>query len=392
MGTFTGVDYYGLDELLSPEERLTRDSVRVFVEREVVPVIEGYHAREEFPRALIPRLAEIGVFGANLGGYGCAGMNNVAYGLIMQELERGDSGLRSMASVQGALSMYAIFRFGSEEQKRRWLPEMAAGRAIGCFGLTEPDHGSDPGGMTTRAREDGGHYVLSGVKRWITNGSIADVAVVWAKTREGGGETIRGFLVERGLPGFSTHDITGKFSLRASITSELVLEEVRVPRSSLLPEAEGLGAPFSCLNQARYGIAWGALGAAMTCYDTALSYARTRTQFDRPIAGYQLVQQKLVHMVTEITKGQLLAWRLGRLKDAGRLTPQQISLAKRNNVAQALDIARLARDILGANGIVNEYPVIRHLLNLETVNTYEGTHDMHTLIVGRDITGLDAVR
>jgi glutaryl-CoA dehydrogenase len=269
---------------------------------------------------------------------------------------------------------------------------MAAGRAIGCFGLTEPDHGSDPGGMTTRAREDGGHYVLSGVKRWITNGSIADVAVVWAKTREGGGETIRGFLVERGLPGFSTHDITGKFSLRASITSELVLEEVRVPRSSLLPEAEGLGAPFSCLNQARYGIAWGALGAAMTCYDTALSYARTRTQFDRPIAGYQLVQQKLVHMVTEITKGQLLAWRLGRLKDAGRLTPQQISLAKRNNVAQALDIARLARDILGANGIVNEYPVIRHLLNLETVNTYEGTHDMHTLIVGRDITGLDAVR
>ena len=387
-----GPDYYDLEELLSAEERLTRDSVRGFVEREVLPIIEDYHTREQFPLALLPRLGELGVFGANLKGYGCTGLGSVAYGLIMQELERGDSGLRSMASVQGALSMYAIHRFGSEEQKRRWLPEMAAGRAIGCFGLTEPDHGSDPGGMRTRARPDGDHYVLSGVKRWITNGSIADVAIVWAKVLEGGEEAIRGFLIERGTPGFSTRDIKGKFSLRASITSELVLEEVRIPRAGLLPESRSLGAAFSCLNQARYGIVWGALGAAMTCYGTALGYAQARTQFDRPIAGFQLVQQKLVHMVTEITKGQLLAWRLGRLKDAGRLRPEQVSLAKRNNVGHALEIARLARDILGANGIVNEYPVMRHLMNLETVNTYEGTYDMHTLIVGRDITGIDAIR
>jgi glutaryl-CoA dehydrogenase len=393
MAAFTGVDYLDLDELLSPEERLTRDSVRSFVERDVLPIIEAHHSREEFPRELIAKLAALGVFGANIEGYGCAGMNSVAYGLIMQELERGDSGLRSMASVQGALSMHAIYRFGSEEQKRRWLPEMAAGRAIGCFGLTEPDHGSDPGSMTTRARRAGDHYVLSGVKRWITNGSIADVAIVWAKTDGGGGrEVVRGFLVEAGTAGFSARDIKGKFSLRASITSELVLEEVRVPRTSLLPAAEGLGGPFSCLNQARYSIVWGALGAAMACYTTALDYAKLRTQFDRPIAGYQLVQQKLVHMLSEITKGQLLAWRLGRLKDAGRLRPEQVSLAKRNNVGHALEIARLARDILGANGIVNEYPVIRHMMNLETVNTYEGTYDMHTLIVGRDITGLDAIR
>jgi glutaryl-CoA dehydrogenase len=392
MSASSGVDYYALDELLSSEERMTRDSVRAFVEREVLPEIEGYHAREEFPRHVIPRLAELGVFGANLAGYGCAGMNNVAYGLIMQELEACDSGLRSMASVQGALAMHAIHRFGSEDQKRRWLPEMAAGRAIGCFGLTEPDHGSDPGGMTTRARPDGDDFVLSGVKRWITNGSVADVPIVWAKVEEAGADVIRGFLVERGTPGFSAPDIKGKFSLRASVTSELVLEDVRVPRTHLLPEARGLGGPFSCLNQARYGIVWGALGAAMTCYSTALSYAQARTQFDRPIAGYQLVQQKLVDMLTEITKGQLLAWRLGRLKDAGQLRAEHVSLAKRNNVGRALDIARLARDILGANGIVNEYPVIRHMMNLETVNTYEGTYDMHTLIVGRDITGFDAIR
>jgi glutaryl-CoA dehydrogenase len=284
--------------------------------------------------------------------------------------------------------MFAIWRWGSEEQKQRWLPEMAAGRAIGCFGLTEPDYGSDPGGMVTRARRDGGDYVLSGTKRWITNGSISDVAIVWAKD----GDTIRGFLIERGTPGFTTRDIKGKFSLRASITSELILEDVRVPAASLLPEAAGLGGPFSCLNQARYGIVWGALGAARTCYLTALGYAQTRRQFDRPLAGFQLVQQKLVHMVTEITKGQLLAWRLGKLKDAGTMRPEQVSLAKRNNVGAALDIARLARDILGANGIVNEYPVIRHMLNLETVNTYEGTYDMHTLIVGRDVTGFDAIR
>ena len=384
------LDYYELDALLTAEERMTRDSVRAFVERECLPVIEQCHSREEFPRHLIPRMAELGIFGANMRGYGCAGLNNVAYGLIMQELERADSGLRSMASVQGGLSMYAIYAYGSEEQKQRWLPTMARGEAIGCFGLTEPDHGSDPGGMETRAREASGDYVLSGVKRWITNGSIADVSIVWAKTPPTG--EIRGFLVERGTPGFSAHDIKGKFSLRASITSELVLEDVRVPRTALLPNVVGLKGPFGCLNQARYGIVWGALGAAMTCYETALSYAQQRVQFDRPIAGFQLVQQKLVDMVTEITKGQLLAHRLGQLKDAGRVRAQQISLAKRNNVSQALHVARLARDILGANGIVNEYPVIRHMLNLETVNTYEGTYDMHTLIIGRDITGLDAIR
>jgi glutaryl-CoA dehydrogenase len=382
------VDYYGVDELLSEEERITRATVRSFVEREALPLIEPCHAREEFPRELVPRMAELGLFGANLKGYGCAGLSNVAYGLMMQELEAGDSGLRSMASVQGSLAMFAIWRWGSEEQKQRWLPAMAAGRAIGCFGLTEPDHGSDPGGMETRARRDGSGWVLSGTKRWITNGSIADVAVVWAKE----GETICGFLVERDAPGFSARDIKGKFSLRVSITSELVLEDVRVPAAALLPEARGLGGPFSCLNQARYGIVWGALGAARTCYLTALRYAQARRQFDRPIAGYQLVQQKLVHMMTELTKGQLLAWRLGRLKDAGTMRPEQVSLAKRNNVGVALDVARLARDVLGANGIVNEYPVIRHMLNLETVNTYEGTYDMHTLIVGRDLTGYDAIR
>jgi glutaryl-CoA dehydrogenase len=368
---------------------MIRRTVRDFVEREAQPIIEGHHAREEFPRQLIPRMAELGFFGANLKGYGCAGLSNIAYGLICQEVERCDSGLRSMVSVQGSLAMYAIYAFGSEEQKQRWLPLMAAGKAIGCFGLTEPDHGSDPGGMTTRARSDGNHYILSGVKRWITNGSVSDVAVVWAKTSDG---AIRGFLVEQGMPGYSAHDIKGKFSLRASITSELVLEEVRVPRENLLPNVTGLKGPFSCLTQARYGIVWGAMGAAMACYHTALDYAKTRTQFDRPLAGFQLVQQKLVHMVTEITKGQLLAWRLGQLKDAGKLRPQQVSLAKRNNVGHALEISRLARDILGANGIVNEYPVIRHMMNLETVNTYEGTYDMHTLIIGRDITGEDAIR
>jgi glutaryl-CoA dehydrogenase len=381
-------DYYGVAELLTEEERMMAASIRTFVEREALPLIEGCHAREEFPRQLIPRMAELGMFGAHLKGYGCAGLSAVAYGLICQELEAGDSGLRSMASVQGSLAMYGIHRWGSEEQKRRWLPEMAAGRAIGCFGLTEPDHGSDPGGMITRARRDGSHWILSGTKRWITNGSISDVAIVWAKD----GDTIRGFLVERGTPGYSTSDIKGKFSLRASITSELVLEDVRVPDTNRFPEVEGLSGPFSCLNQARYGIVWGALGAARTCYLTALRYAQERTQFDRPLAGFQLVQQKLVHMCSEITKGQLLAWRLGRLKDAGTVRPQQVSLAKRNNVGHALEIARLARDVLGANGIVNEYPVIRHMMNLETVNTYEGTYDMHTLIVGRDITGVDAVR
>jgi glutaryl-CoA dehydrogenase len=383
-------DYYEIESLLTDEERITRDTVRAFVEHECLPLLEGCFSREEFPRQLIPRMGELGVFGANLHGYGCAGMNNIAYGLVMQELERGDSGLRSMASVQGGLAMYGIYAYGSEEQKRRWLPAMARGEAIGCFGLTEPDHGSDPGGMETRARPVGDAWEVSGVKRWITNGSIADVAIVWAKTTND--DQIRGFLVERGTPGFSASDLKGKFSLRASITSELVLEEVRLPASALLPGVVGLKGPFGCLNQARYGIVWGATGAAMACYETALDYALHRVQFDRPIAGFQLVQQKLVDMVTEITKAQLLAHRLGKLKDEGRIRAQQVSLAKRNNVGQALHIARLARDILGANGIVNEYPVIRHMLNLETVNTYEGTYDMHTLIVGRDLTGLDAVR
>lgn len=388
MTPFSAVDYYAVDDLLTDEERMIRTTVRDFVEREAVPIIEGCHAREEFPRRLIPRMAELGFYGANLTGYGCAGLNNIAYGLICQELERCDSGLRSMVSVQGSLCMYPIHAFGSEAQKQRWLAPMAAGTAIGCFGLTEPDHGSDPGGMETRARADGDHYIISGTKRWITNGSIADVAIVWAKTSDG----IRGFLIEKGRPGFSAHDIKGKFSLRASITSELVLEEVRVPRENMLPGVGGLKGPFSCLTQARFGIVWGAIGAAMACYHTALDYAKNRKQFDKPLAGFQLVQQKLVHMLTEITKGQLLAWRLGQLKDHGKLRPAQVSLAKRNNVGNALEIARLARDILGANGIVNDYPIIRHLLNLETVNTYEGTYDMHTLIIGRDITGEDAIR
>ena len=388
MTPFGGVDYYNLDDLLTDEERMIRKTVRDFVEREALPIIEDHHSREAFPRHLIPRMAELGLFGANLKGYGCAGFNNIAYGLICQEMERGDSGLRSMVSVQGSLCMHPIHAFGSEAQKERWLPGMAAGKLIGCFGLTEPDHGSDPGGMETRARPDGNQFIITGVKRWITNGSIADVAIVWAKTNEG----IRGFLVEKGMPGFSSHDIKGKFSLRASITSELILDDVRVPRENMLPRVTGLKGPFSCLSQARYGIVWGAMGAAMSCYHTALHYAKDRRQFDRPLAGYQLVQQKLVHMVTEITKGQLLAHRLGQLKDQGKVRPEHISLAKRNNVGHALEIARLARDILGANGIVNEYPVIRHMLNLETVNTYEGTYDMHTLIIGRDITGEDAIR
>lgn len=388
MTTRLGVDYYGLEELLGEEEKLVRSSVAAFVERECAPIIEEYHTRGDFPRHLIGRMGELGLFGANLSGYGCPGLDNISYGLIMQELEGCDSALRSMASVQGSLVMYAIHRFGSEEQKERWLPLLARGKAVGCFGLTEPDFGSNPAGMRTSAVEAQGGWVLNGTKRWITNGSIADVSVVWAKDRSG---EILGFLLERGLSGFSSSDIKGKFSLRASITSELVLEEVRVPQAARLPLASGLKAPLSCLSQARYGIAWGALGAAITCYQTALSYAKERVQFQRPIAGYQLVQEKLVYMLTEITKGQLLAWRLGKLKDAGLARPQQISLAKRNNVAHALEIARLARDILGANGIVNEYPVIRHMMNLETVKTYEGTHDMHTLIVGRDITGLDAI-
>jgi glutaryl-CoA dehydrogenase len=328
----------------------------------------------------------LGIFGANLKGYGCAGMNNIAYGLIMQELEAADSGLRSFASVQGALAMYAIYSSGSEDQKNRYLPEMAKGKLIGCFGLTEPDHGSDPGGMETRARKDGRGWVLNGTKRWITNGSIADVAIVWARVDEG----ITGFIVEKGTPGFTTRDIHGKFSMRASITSELILEDVRLDESCHLPNARGLRAPLSCLTQARYGIAWGAIGAARTCYQCALDYVKSRKQFSRVLAGYQMVQRKLVDMLTEITKAQLVCLRLGQMKDAGTMRPEHVSFAKRNNVAAALEIARMARDMLGANGIVNEYPVIRHMLNLETVNTYEGAYDVQTLILGRDITGENA--
>ena len=380
------LDFFNLDELLSPEEKMIRDSVRSFVQREVMPDIERHFANETFAHELIPAMAELGIFGANLHGYGCAGLNNIAYGLIMQELEAADSGLRSFASVQGALAMYAIYSSGSEEQKQRYLPEMAKGKLIGCFGLTEPDHGSDPGGMETRARKDGRGWVLNGTKRWITNGSLANLAVVWAKVEEG----ITGFIVEKGTPGFSTSDIHGKFSMRASITSELVFEDVRLDESNHLPNARGLRSPLSCLTQARYGIAWGAIGAARSCYHCALDYTKSRKQFSRPLAGYQMVQRKLVDMLTEITKAQLICLRLGQMKDAGTMRPEHVSFAKRNNVSAALEIARMARDMLGANGIVNEYPVIRHMLNLETVNTYEGTFDVQTLILGRDITGESA--
>jgi glutaryl-CoA dehydrogenase len=387
MEKFRGVDYYGIDGLLSEDERMIRDAVRDWVESEFLPLVIDAHREGTFPTHLMPKLGEMGVFGATLKGYGCAGLNNVAYGLIMQELERGDSGLRSAASVQSGLVMYPIYAYGSEAQKEKWLPELATGAKVGCFGLTEPDYGSDPGGMKTRAVKKGNEYVLNGTKLWITNGSIADVAVVWAKEDDG---EIYGFLVEKGTPGFSTLDIHGKFSMRASITSELALQDVRIPLENKLPNVKGLRGPLGCLSQARYGIAWGAVGAAMACYDWALQYAQQRIQFGKPIASFQLVQQKLVSMVTEITKAQLLALQLGRLKDEGKVRPQQISMAKMNNVQIALDAARMGRDILGAAGIVDEHPIIRHMMNLETVNTYEGTHDIHTLIIGRDITGLDA--
>jgi len=387
MSAFPVVDYYEVEGLLSEEERMTRDVARVFTDEQILPVITQHFREGSFPRGLIRKMGELGFLGANLQGYGCAGINNVAYGLIMQELERGDSGVRSFASVQGSLVMYPIHAFGSEAQNERWLPRLAAGEAIGCFGLTEPDFGSDPGGMATKAVRKGAEFVLNGTKLWITNGSIADIAVVWAKL-DG---VVRGFLVERGAAGFSARDIHGKHSMRASVTSELSFQDCRIPADNLLPKTDGLRSPLSCLNQARYGIAWGAVGAAMACYQAALDYSRQRVQFGKPIASFQLVQQKLVHMLTEITKAQLLCLQLGRLKDAGRLRHTHVSLAKRNNVAAALEIARLARDIHGANGIVDEYPVIRHMLNLESVFTYEGTHDVHTLILGRDITGISAL-
>jgi len=388
MEKFRGVDYYGIDALLSEDERMVRDAIRDWVEAEYLPIVTEHHRQGTFPVTLLPKLGELGVFGATLKGYGCAGLNNVAYGLIMQELERGDSGLRSAASVQSALVMYPIHAYGSDAQKERWLPALAAGTAVGCFGLTEPDHGSDPGGMKTRAARRGDAWILNGTKLWITNGSIADLALVWAK--DAADHEIYGYLVERGTPGFSTLDIPGKFSMRASITSELSFQDCPIPVENRLPGVTGLKGPLSCLSQARYGIAWGAVGAAMACYDWALQYAQQRVQFGRPIASFQLVQQKLVWIVTEITKAQLLCLQLGRLKDEGKARAQQISMAKMNNVQIALDTARMARDILGAAGIVDEHPVIRHLMNLETVNTYEGTHDIHTLIIGRDITGCDA--
>lgn len=384
-------DYMNFQDLLDDEEKLVRETARSFVNEHVLQIIDKHAQEENFPRHLVPLMGEMGFFGPTLPEeYGCAGLSNVAYGLLMYELERGDSGLRSMASVQGSLVMYPIFAYGSEAQKKRWLPEMAKGASIGCFGLTEPDSGSNPGAMRTKAvKEPGGKWRLNGAKMWITNGTIADVAIVWAKTDD----IIRGFLVEKGTPGFSTPRMKGKWSLRASITSELILEDVIVDEEqSLLPNSFGLKGPLGCLTQARYGICWGALGAADNCYQTALEYSLNRIQFDKPIASFQLQQKKLAEMVTELTKGQLLALHLGRLKDTGRFTPAQVSMAKMNNVKIALDICRTARTMLGANGIMGEYPIMRHANNLESVYTYEGTHDMHTLIVGQEVTGIPAYR
>jgi glutaryl-CoA dehydrogenase len=383
---YAALDYYGIDELFTHEERLVRDTVRDLVTARVMPSIGKHWAQGSFPRELVQEFGKLGLLGASLTGYGCAGTTPTAYGLICQELERGDSGIRSFCSVQSSLVMYPIWAFGSEAQKQRWLPDMAAGRAIGCFGLTEPDFGSNPSGMLTTATKTSGGYRITGTKRWITNGSIADVALVWAKL-DG---RIHGFLVPTRSKGFAANDIHGKWSLRASVTSELVLEDCEVDEDALLPGVSGLRGPLSCLTQARFGICYGAVGAAMACYDEALRYAQDRVQFSKPIAGYQLVQRKLVEMVSEITKAQLLCWRLGRLKEADRLTAGQISLAKRNNVSTARDIARDARDILGANGVTDEYQCGRHMLNLESVYTYEGTHDIHTLVVGQDVTGLAA--
>jgi len=385
---FRGVDFLRLDELLTDEEIAARDTVRDFVSREFLPLVQEYVRQDGvFPMQLVPRLGELGLFGANLEGYGCAGMGAVAYGLLMQELERGDSGLRSCCSVQGSLVMYPIRTYGSEEQRQHWLPKMAAGHVIGCFGLTEPDFGSHVSGMRTKAERKGDAWILNGTKRWITNGSVAQVAVIWAQTEEG----VRGFLVETDRPGFEARDIKGKMSLRASVTSELFLHEVEVPETNRLPEAKGLKGPLSCLTQARYGIAWGAIGAAMACYEEAVDYTVERVVDGGPLAGKQLTQEKLVFMLTEITKAQLLALRVGRVKEAGKLDHAMISLIKRNNVDMALQIARLARDLLGANGIVDDYCPMRHMMNLETVRTYEGTHDIHTLILGERITGMRAL-
>jgi glutaryl-CoA dehydrogenase len=388
MKPYNPPDFFDIASHLTEDEIMVRDTVRQFVSREVMPIIEKHHNAGTFPTELIPQLAEMGTLGATIQGYGCAGLNYTSYGLIMQELERGDSGVRSFVSVQGALCMYPIYAYGTEEHKKKYLPGMAQGKLIGCFGLTEPDFGSNPGGMVTRARKDGNHYVLNGTKRWITNGGVSQLAIVWAKNDEG---KIKGFIVDRDTKGFTTRDIHNKFSLRASVTSELIFEDCRVPASNML-DVEGLRGPFGCLNNARYGISWGALGAAMACYDEALNYSKTRIQFDKPIASFQLVQAKLAYMFTEITKGQLLALHLGRLKDKGKALAQHVSMAKMNNVSEALKIARMTRDILGASGITSEYQCGRHMNNLESVNTYEGTEDIHRLVLGEYVTGIPAYR
>jgi glutaryl-CoA dehydrogenase len=388
-------DFFNIDSQLSDEEKAVRDSVRRFVDEKVLPIIGNAYVEGRFPKELIPEMAELGVLGANLPEeYGCAGLNNVAYGLIMQELERGDSGIRSFASVQGALAMYPIYAFGSEEQKKKWLPQMAAGEVIGCFGLTEPDYGSNPSGMITMAREQkDGSWVLNGAKMWITNGSQANISVVWAKTNgDASDKSIRGFIVPTDSKGFRAKDQKGKLSLRASDTSELVFDEVHLPKDAILPKSGGLKSPLMCLTQARYGISWGAIGAAIACYEEALSYSQTRVMFDRPIGGFQIQQVRLADMLTEITKAQLVSLHLGRLKDAGTFTPQQVSLAKRNNVDMATDIAREARRLLGAVGILAEYSAMRHMANLESVYTYEGTHDVHSLILGQSVTGMNAFK
>ena len=387
---FKGVDFIGFDTLLSEDERLVRDTARQFIEDNLIPIIEECNRDGRFPKELIRPMGELGFYGATIEGYGCAGMNNVEYGLVMQETERGDSGVRSFVSVQSALCMYPIHAFGSDEQKTEWLPQMATGEKLGCFGLTEPDFGSNPGGMRTRAKKDGGDYILNGEKMWITTGTLADVAIIWAKVDDEDGR-VRGFLVDTKLPGFSAYDVHGKWSLRASVTSGLSMQDVRVPASAMMPGADSLKAALMCLNQARYGISWGALGAAMSCYDTALQYSLLRKQFrDEPIASHQMIQEELAWMISEITKGQLLSLQVGRMKDAKTVGHEHISMAKRNNVWMALECARKSRDILGANGITDDYPVMRHMMNLESVKTYEGTHNMHTLIIGQSITGIPA--
>ena len=390
---FQNFDFLHLDSSFTEDELLVRRTARDFVEDNIVPIIEDCFREGRFPRELVPMMGELGFFGATIEGYGCAGMSNVEYGLVMQELERGDSGLRSFVSVQSALVMYPIHAFGSDEQKDTWLPALASGKKLGCFGLTEPGFGSNPGGMTTRARHAGDEYILNGEKMWITSGTISDVAVIWAKLEDEGtgNDSVRGFLVETDRPGFSSAEVHGKWSLRASSTSGLTLQDVHVPVANMFPKAKGLKSPLMCLNQARYGISWGAIGAAMSCYDTALQYAKLRKQFhDQPIAGHQLIQEKLVWMASEISKAQLLSLHVGRLKDAGTVGHQHISMAKRNNVWMALECARMARDILGANGITDDYPIMRHMMNLESVKTYEGTHDIHALILGQHLTGIAA--